>query len=170
MHPYFLLGKCITLSYNPLNLNMLNFTFQSFGQTAIFLIGGHTREEKPSALFIESGDVLIMSRESRLCYHAVPRVMKAREETWNTLLESSKTKENSLEPPTQPSKRLRTELPRITSNETQAALKWGMDPILYHQVADEIFWSPFKSYLHDSRINLNVRQVLFDNHKTLSDN
>ncbi|XP_005176167.1 nucleic acid dioxygenase ALKBH1 [Musca domestica] len=143
----------------------------SFGQTAIFLIGGQTREEKPTALFLESGDVLVMSRESRLCYHAVPRVMKAREETWNTLIEppSKSSKESSLEPPVQPNKRLRTEVPCITSTDTQAALEWGMDPILYHQVTDDIFWSPFKSYLHDSRININVRQVLYENQRTLID-
>lgn len=122
-------------------------------------------------MFLESGDVLVMSRESRLCYHAVPRVMKAREETWNTLIEPplKSSKESSLEPPVQPNKRLRTEVPCITSTDTQAALEWGMDPILYHQVTDDIFWSPFKSYLHDSRININVRQVLYENQRTLND-
>ncbi|XP_013101547.1 nucleic acid dioxygenase ALKBH1 [Stomoxys calcitrans] len=149
------------------NLEAPLFSF-SFGQTAIFLIGGKTREEKPTALFIESGDVLVMSKESRLCYHAVPRVMKAREETWNCLIESTQPKESSVEPPVQPSKRLRTEVPCIDSRETSAALEWAMDPILYNQVADEIFWSPFKSYLHDSRINLNVRQVLHRNRTTLN--
>lgn len=57
--------------------------FFSFGQTAVFLIGGVTKEEKPSALFLKSGDVVIMSKQSRLCYHAVPRVMKASVESWN---------------------------------------------------------------------------------------
>lgn len=31
----------------------------SFGQTAIFLLGGKTKEEKPSALFLASGDVVV---------------------------------------------------------------------------------------------------------------
>lgn len=40
------------------NLNAPLFSI-SFGQTAIFLLGGQTREEKPSALFLKSGDVVV---------------------------------------------------------------------------------------------------------------
>ncbi|KAM7349787.1 alpha-ketoglutarate-dependent dioxygenase AlkB isoform 2-T2 [Cochliomyia hominivorax] len=140
------------------NLEAPLFSF-SFGQTAIFLIGGETREEKPSALFLESGDVLVMSQQSRLCYHAVPRVMKSRQETWNILIPSSRTSEiptDSL----QPSKKLRTDITCINNSEMEIALSWSMDPLLYQQVINEVYWSPFKNYLHDSRININVRQVL----------
>ncbi|KAK4886857.1 hypothetical protein RN001_003128 [Aquatica leii] len=52
------------------------FSF-SFGQTAIFLIGGATIDTKPTALFIESGDIIVMSKESRLCYHGVPKILHA---------------------------------------------------------------------------------------------
>lgn len=55
----------------------------SFGQTAIFLIGGRTKEEKPTGVFLRSGDIVVMSKESRLCYHAVPRIMKTNKELWN---------------------------------------------------------------------------------------
>ncbi|OXU17662.1 hypothetical protein TSAR_016054 [Trichomalopsis sarcophagae] len=38
----------------------------SFGQTAIFLIGGHKQEDPAHALFLRSGDVVVMSGDSRL--------------------------------------------------------------------------------------------------------
>ncbi|XP_056641159.1 nucleic acid dioxygenase ALKBH1 [Diorhabda sublineata] len=64
------------------NLEAPLFSF-SFGQSAIFLIGGETIDEKPLAMYIHSGDILIMSKESRLCYHAVPRIIKTNYEVWN---------------------------------------------------------------------------------------
>jgi alkylated DNA repair protein alkB family protein 1 len=38
----------------------------SFGNTAVFLIGDTTKETSPVAMFIRSGDVVIMSGHSRL--------------------------------------------------------------------------------------------------------
>jgi alkylated DNA repair protein alkB family protein 1 len=47
----------------------------SFGQSAIFLIGGQSKQVKPVPLLIRSGDVVIMSGASRLCYHGVPKII-----------------------------------------------------------------------------------------------
>jgi len=47
----------------------------SFGLSAIFLIGGHSLDDEPIAILLRSGDTIIMSRESRLCYHGVPKVL-----------------------------------------------------------------------------------------------
>ena len=47
----------------------------SFGNTVIFLIGGKTRDVTPTALYIKSGDVVLMSGHSRYCYHGVARVL-----------------------------------------------------------------------------------------------
>lgn len=47
----------------------------SFGLDAIFLIGSDIKIAKPTAIFIRSGDVIIMSGQSRTAYHALPRVM-----------------------------------------------------------------------------------------------
>ncbi|KAF3830969.1 hypothetical protein GH733_002207 [Mirounga leonina] len=47
----------------------------SFGQSAIFLLGGLKRDEAPTALFLHSGDIMVMSGFSRLLNHAVPRVL-----------------------------------------------------------------------------------------------
>nr|CAD7260068.1 unnamed protein product [Timema shepardi] len=61
------------------NVALLSF---SFGQSAIFLIGGLTVEEKPTALLVENGDIVIMSGQSRLCYHGVPRIIPAYHTPW----------------------------------------------------------------------------------------
>ncbi|KAM7163875.1 nucleic acid dioxygenase ALKBH1 [Macrochelys suwanniensis] len=47
----------------------------SFGQSSIFLLGGLKRDEAPTAMFMHSGDIMVMSGFSRLLYHAVPRVL-----------------------------------------------------------------------------------------------
>ena len=47
----------------------------SLGQAAIFLIGGSSLDTVPSAVLLRSGDILLMERESRLAYHAVPRIL-----------------------------------------------------------------------------------------------
>ncbi|XP_014482261.1 PREDICTED: alkylated DNA repair protein alkB homolog 1 [Dinoponera quadriceps] len=51
----------------------------SFGQTAIFLIGGPRQEDPADAMFLRSGDVVIMSGDSRLRYHGVPKILAASE-------------------------------------------------------------------------------------------
>ncbi|XP_015118592.1 nucleic acid dioxygenase ALKBH1 [Diachasma alloeum] len=55
----------------------------SFGQSAIFLIGGLKYEDPAHALFVHSGDVLVMSGESRLRYHGVPRIVTAGRTPWD---------------------------------------------------------------------------------------
>eukprot|EP00062_Callorhinchus_milii_P020103 gi/632975459/ref/XP_007904240.1/ PREDICTED: alkylated DNA repair protein alkB homolog 1 [Callorhinchus milii] len=47
----------------------------SFGQSAVFLLGGRRREDAPLPLFMHSGDIMVMSGKSRLLYHAIPRVL-----------------------------------------------------------------------------------------------
>ncbi|XP_062253414.1 nucleic acid dioxygenase ALKBH1 [Platichthys flesus] len=51
----------------------------SFGQSAIFLLGGTCRHDPPIAMYMHSGDVMVMSGKSRLLYHAVPRIIPAPE-------------------------------------------------------------------------------------------
>lgn len=47
----------------------------SFGNDAIFLLGGETRDTEPIPLFVQSGDVMIMGGRSRYCYHGIARIM-----------------------------------------------------------------------------------------------
>lgn len=88
---------------------------RSLGHSAVFLIGGKTKDVEPVALFVRSGDVVIMGGESRLFMHGVPRII-----------------EHSLP----------KELVNAASTASQRAVI---------------------AYLNDSRININVRQVLKEN-------
>ena len=48
----------------------------SFGNAAVFLIGGQTKSiGSPSPILLRSGDILLMTGFSRLCFHAVPRIL-----------------------------------------------------------------------------------------------
>ncbi|XP_078433402.1 oxidoreductase, 2OG-Fe(II) oxygenase family protein [Wolffia australiana] len=46
----------------------------SLGCKAIFLLGGKTRDDPPLAMFLRSGDVVLMAGEARQCFHGVPRI------------------------------------------------------------------------------------------------
>ena len=50
----------------------------SLGQSAVFLMGGRTKTTAPTAVMLHSGDVVVMSGESRRCYHGVPRIVAGR--------------------------------------------------------------------------------------------
>mmetsp|Transcript_38670 Transcript_38670/g.121836 ORF Transcript_38670/g.121836 Transcript_38670/m.121836 type:complete len:294 (-) Transcript_38670:158-1039(-) len=52
----------------------------SLGCSAVFLAGGRTKDEEPIPLLLRSGDVMVMSGESRRCYHGVPRILSWEEE------------------------------------------------------------------------------------------
>ncbi|KAK9730213.1 2OG-Fe(II) oxygenase superfamily [Popillia japonica] len=102
----------------------------SFGQTALFLIGGSTIDVKPTAIFLHSGDVVIMSKAARLAYHGVPRIIQNNDLSWNVLLEDCNNNFENIE----------QDNLRICCEKT--------------------LWRPFEQYLKYSRININVRQVL----------
>ncbi|XP_074296500.1 DNA N(6)-methyladenine demethylase ALKBH1A-like isoform X2 [Silene latifolia] len=46
----------------------------SLGCKGIFLLGGKSREDEPLAMFLRSGDVVLMAGEARECFHGVPRI------------------------------------------------------------------------------------------------
>ncbi|XP_059656664.1 alpha-ketoglutarate-dependent dioxygenase alkB [Cornus florida] len=46
----------------------------SLGCKAIFLLGGKSRQDTPFAIFLRSGDVVLMAGEARECFHGVPRI------------------------------------------------------------------------------------------------
>ncbi|KAF7839542.1 alpha-ketoglutarate-dependent dioxygenase alkB [Senna tora] len=51
----------------------------SLGCKAIFLLGGKSREDPPLAMFLRSGDVVLMAGEARECFHGVPRIFTDKE-------------------------------------------------------------------------------------------
>ncbi|KAH8235769.1 hypothetical protein KR032_007008 [Drosophila birchii] len=131
---YYPVGSSLSghVDYSEPNQSAPLFSF-SFGQTAIFLIGGRSLEETPTALLLQSGDVLVMSGESRLCYHAVPRILKDH-------------------------KTLNCDL--LTKEVDDSVDGGALDMNLFENVGNLSFWQPFSDYVADSRININVRQVL----------
>lgn len=112
----------------------------SFGQTAVFMLGGKTIDEKPIALFLHSGDVVIMSRESRLCYHGVPKILPADEEPWN-----------------------KDVVYEISNGGC------GIEEDVVSSCVEESFWQPYQRYIKTARINVNIRQVLKNGQYVLSD-
>ncbi|KAL4630343.1 DNA demethylase ALKBH1 [Arapaima gigas] len=104
----------------------------SFGQSAIFLLGGAKREDPATAMFTHSGDIMVMSGASRLLYHAVPRIL-----TTPTV------------GPTSPG------LP----HQSEGPLPSSPEDLLVHNIeAGE--WEVCECYLQTSRVNVTVRQVL----------
>ena len=55
---------------------MIRYLLYSLGCTAVFLIGGTEKSVKPTAINLKSGDIAVMSKESRLSYHAVPCILQ----------------------------------------------------------------------------------------------
>ncbi|OIT31557.1 PREDICTED: alpha-ketoglutarate-dependent dioxygenase alkB isoform X1 [Nicotiana attenuata] len=45
----------------------------------IFLIGGKSRDVPPVAMFVRSGDVILMAGQARECFHGVPRIFTDKE-------------------------------------------------------------------------------------------
>lgn len=72
-----------------------------------------------------------MSKESRLIYHAVPKVFKTPKETWNEECEGKLEEFSKL-----------------------------IDPTVLENCKNSNFWNSFNDYIDDVRINVNVRQVL----------
>ncbi|XP_017889294.1 nucleic acid dioxygenase ALKBH1 [Ceratina calcarata] len=70
----------------------------SFGQTAIFLIGGLRQEDPANAIFLRSGDVVVMSGKSRLMYHGIPKILSTTEAPWNHETESNDNDLYALDP------------------------------------------------------------------------
>ena len=108
----------------------------SFGLSCVFLVGGRKKTVKPHALKLESGDILIMSKEARLCYHGVPRV-----------LEGSFDKE-------------RFEKELDLGFEGWREIGVDFDVVNDWKLPKNEFRHVLK-YLEGNRVNINIRQVFF---------
>lgn len=132
--------------HSEVNLKAPLFSF-SFGQSAIFLIGGRDKSVEPSALLINSGDVVVMSEEARHCYHAVPKILPATDSPWDVL---------------------DTEIIMPDSkNINFKYISQSEDIMLSMKENIDNKWHRFRNYIKESRINMNVRQVLNENQTIL---
>ena len=115
----------------------------SIGRSAIFLIGGRTKDIKPVPILVRSGDVVIMSGESRYWFHGVPYILSAEEE--NILF---------------PSKSI--DFISAGSSAVKAENCEAIDP------DDQLVNANVDYYLTVGRININVRQVVHLNEPWIS--
>lgn len=109
-------------------------------------------------MFLRSGDIAVMSRQSRLSYHAVPRILHgAASAAWDIgdngdLGDEESVEIDGIEPH---AKRKKTEMTADAIGE-----ELEMDRQLWLDVGDADVWQPFDEYVRECRININVRRVL----------
>lgn len=116
----------------------------SFGQDALFLLGGMTKATKPVCLCLHSGDICIMYGDCRLVYHAVPRILPASQDILKHCYNFS-TVSNSCEN-------------KITPEENGISCQEKLE--VKSAGRQDVNWDLFSQYLQCTRINMNVRQVL----------
>ncbi|XP_047507746.1 nucleic acid dioxygenase ALKBH1 [Pieris napi] len=135
---YYHMGSTLSAhtDHSEVNLEAPLFSL-SFGQSAIFLLGGHEKSIEPSAILLSSGDIAIMSKDARLCYHAVPKILPSSKQPWNDPTSVEKTDEN---------------FKYIKEDEIIDSMNRNLKE-----------WTKFQAYVEESRINVNVRQVLNEN-------
>ncbi|XP_045123433.1 nucleic acid dioxygenase ALKBH1-like isoform X2 [Portunus trituberculatus] len=134
----------------------------SFGQSAVFLIGGCTKATAPSAILLHSGDIVVMAGAARLCYHAVPRI----------LLQAERRKEEDKEEPWAVEfgefktwrKRRKVEEKQDEEIKTQETMqkpeKSKQHKDTDDSAGDDSDLPDILHYLRTCRINMNIRQVL----------
>lgn len=88
---------------------------------------------------------MVMSKEARLCYHAVPKILPASTSPWNDEL----TPMDCIKPDF-----------KYISNQKNITE-------LMNENIENIEWRKFQNYIAQSRINMNVRQVLNENQSSL---
>lgn len=111
-----------------------------------------------------------MSKESRLCYHAVPRILKTNVDWVNEPLnETDAIKHNEKDVDSEddgPNKNHKKQ--RLTSPSDNTEYNDSFRESLWNTVVDSKQWKPFADYIIDCRINVNVRQVLEHGEQSLN--
>ncbi len=142
----------------------------SLGQSALFLIGGQSKQVSPVPLLLNSGDIVIMSGPSRLAYHGIPRVLPPsplhpvphclhRDQLDNCICMNTDTRiEDEIKQATD--KVLKTDQDTTSDTENEQSTQVCSDCC---ELANS--WDTFVDYLSVSRININVRQVVSENFK-----
>lgn len=128
----------------------------SFGLPCVFMIGGRTKAREPQSVYLRDGDVFIMSGDSRLSYHAVPRILPPHYFTQSRVnrlqtASTSELKRRAVTVNADEAKR-RKSSPENTSD-------CFLDMELLSRVESSAFWDLFEDYVSKNRINLNVRQM-----------
>ncbi|KAJ8451517.1 hypothetical protein Cgig2_018151 [Carnegiea gigantea] len=78
---------CAALIFIPISCKLDGPLSFSLGCKAIFLLGGKSRDDEPLAMFLRSGDAVLMAGEARECFHGVPRIFTDEEHSEIAALE-----------------------------------------------------------------------------------
>lgn len=140
----------------------------SFGLPCVFMIGGQTKTKVPQALYLRDGDVVIMSGKARMSYHAVPKVLpknvfSAAKKSDTPSSVDKNTMTSTVNPKCDDECSKRSHCEEFTEHSSAKKVKHDADTSCFTQLIDCVhdteFWKPYETYLHESRINLNVRQL-----------
>lgn len=100
-----------------------------------------------------------MSKESRLCYHAVPRILKTDIAWINESINEIDDSECSEQDVDIASNENSSKKRRLTSKSDNDYNDEFQDS-LWNDVMNHEQWKSFSDYIFDCRINVNIRQVL----------
>ena len=158
----------------------------SLGCSAIFLLGGPTKESRPTGFIVRSGDAVIMSGESRVCFHGVPRIIEGSFQLYQGEEYDKKETPNSLDSiDQQDEKRQKLTDHSSTSTSQSTTLPSSIDALLAHlpiissssgdplidfsqvlPISPSADLLPTRAdlchtfrFLSTARLNMNVRQV-----------
>ena len=126
----------------------------------MFLIGGQTKDVVPKAMFIHSGDIVVMSKQSRLAYHGVPKILPHSNCVPSCLSEGElvqriqqiQTIESCV---MEAQKSLNAE----SSVKTDTSIFDFKDIVKFDYHWLQANWKYFEQYFANTRININIRQV-----------
>ena len=135
----------------------------------MFLIGGQTKDVTPKAIFIHSGDIVVMSDQSRLSYHGVPKILSpsSHGSTVPTCLSKVELTQRIQQIQLMEAFCL-NETRKLDGAEPMNCVKAKEDnrsnvdfkDILnfdYHWL--QANWRYFEQYLTTTRVNVNIRQI-----------
>lgn len=110
-----------------------------------------------------------MSKESRLCYHAVPRILKTDIAWINESINENDDSECTESDVNITTNANCSKKRRLTSKSDDNDYNDDFQGSLWNDVTmDSGQWKPFSDYISDCRINVNVRQVLNHGEQTLN--
>jgi len=124
----------------------------SFGNDAVFLLGGETLDIEPTPIYLRSGDLVVLWKDARLAYHGVPRIC---DET--SLAPISTLGLDSHDKDLPP-------LIKWALNESENAKKSPVKALAFdYKTPKHLKFDGSRSfydhYLKFTRININIRQV-----------
>ena len=114
-----------------------------------------------AAVWVKSGDLIVMANESRVAYHAVPCIVK--ESDGDEPPEPLKISEDSVDTATDDTTNSMNHQAAATRPYEKSMCYCGSENDKVHLWStlnmNKTEWGPFAKYLSRTRININVRQV-----------